>query len=224
MANTTNFNWETPDDTDLVKDGAAAMRTLGNSIDASFVDLKGGTTGQYLKKNTSTDLDFIWGDVSGGGMTLISTTSLSGSSVTLSSIPQTYNSLRMVIRDVYPTGASTARDLNLELNGTQSIYFTQRTSAAAENNSVNTSRMQIAYTVFPAANDNTVIVDFPNYAATNVWKVATSQHFNQSTSAPAYTQGVLTTAIRTTSAISSITIVFTAEDLAGGSVELWGIK
>ncbi len=51
MANTTNFNWETPDDTDLVKDGAAAMRTLGNSIDASFVDLKGGTTGQVLSKN-----------------------------------------------------------------------------------------------------------------------------------------------------------------------------
>ena len=60
MANTTNFGWETPDDTDLVKDGAAAMRTLGNSIDASFVDLKGGTTGQVLSKNSNTDLDFTW--------------------------------------------------------------------------------------------------------------------------------------------------------------------
>lgn len=60
MANTTNFGWETPDDTDLVKDGAAAMRTLGNSIDASFVDLKGGTTGQVLSKNSNTDLDFAW--------------------------------------------------------------------------------------------------------------------------------------------------------------------
>lgn len=60
MANTTNFGWETPDDTDLVKDGAAAMRTLGNSIDTSFVDLKGGTTGQILSKNSNTDLDFTW--------------------------------------------------------------------------------------------------------------------------------------------------------------------
>jgi len=60
MANTTNFGWETPDDTDLVKDGAAAMRTLGNSIDASFVDLKGGTTGQVLSKASNTDLDFTW--------------------------------------------------------------------------------------------------------------------------------------------------------------------
>jgi len=60
MANTTNFGWETPDDTDLVKDGAAAIRTLGSSIDTSLVDLKGGTTGQVLSKATGTDMDFTW--------------------------------------------------------------------------------------------------------------------------------------------------------------------
>lgn len=60
MANTTNFGWETPDDTDLVKDGAAAIRTLGSAIDTSLVDLKGGTTGQVLSKNTNTDMDFTW--------------------------------------------------------------------------------------------------------------------------------------------------------------------
>lgn len=60
MATTTNFGWETPDDTDLVKDGAAAIRTLGNSIDTSMVDLKGGTTGQVLSKNSNTDMDFTW--------------------------------------------------------------------------------------------------------------------------------------------------------------------
>ena len=60
MANTTNFGWETPDDTDLVKDGAAAIRTLGSSIDTSLVDLKGGTTGQVLSKATNTDMDFTW--------------------------------------------------------------------------------------------------------------------------------------------------------------------
>jgi len=60
MASTTNFGWETPDDSDLVKDGAAAMRTLGNSIDTSFVDLKGGTSGQMLTKASNTDLDYTW--------------------------------------------------------------------------------------------------------------------------------------------------------------------
>jgi len=60
MANTTNFGWETPDDTDLVKDGAAAIRTLGQAIDTSLMDLEGGTTGQVLAKNSNADMDFIW--------------------------------------------------------------------------------------------------------------------------------------------------------------------
>lgn len=60
MATTTNFGWDTPDDTDLVKDGAAAIRTALNGVDTSFVDLKGGTTGQILSKNSNTDLDYTW--------------------------------------------------------------------------------------------------------------------------------------------------------------------
>jgi len=60
MPTTSNFGWTTPADTDLVKDGAAAIRTLGNGIDTSFLDLKGGTTGQVLSKASNTDLDFTW--------------------------------------------------------------------------------------------------------------------------------------------------------------------
>lgn len=70
MPTTTNFGWTTPADTDLVKDGALAIRTLANGIDTSFLDLKGGTTGQILSKNSNTDLDFTWiandtGDITG---------------------------------------------------------------------------------------------------------------------------------------------------------------
>lgn len=36
MPTTTNNGWTTPADTDLVKDGAAAIRTLGNAIDATL--------------------------------------------------------------------------------------------------------------------------------------------------------------------------------------------
>jgi hypothetical protein len=60
MPTTSNFGWTTPADTDLVKDGAAAIRTLGNGVDTSFLDLKGGTTDQVLAKNSNTDLDFKW--------------------------------------------------------------------------------------------------------------------------------------------------------------------
>ena len=67
---TPNFNWPVPTSTDLVKDGATAIEALGDSIDASLVDLKGGTSGQVLSKNSNTDMDFVWvtdaaGDITG---------------------------------------------------------------------------------------------------------------------------------------------------------------
>ncbi len=61
MATTTpNFSWPVPTSTDLVKDGATAIEALGDSIDASLLDLKGGTTGQVLSKTSGTDMDFTW--------------------------------------------------------------------------------------------------------------------------------------------------------------------
>ena len=61
MATTTpNFGWSVPTSSDLVKNGATAIETLGDSIDASLLDLKGGTTGQVLSKTSNTDMDFTW--------------------------------------------------------------------------------------------------------------------------------------------------------------------
>lgn len=61
MATTTpNFGWAVPTSTDLVKDGAVAIEALGDAIDASLLDLEGGTTDQVLAKNSNTDMDFKW--------------------------------------------------------------------------------------------------------------------------------------------------------------------
>ena len=61
MATTTpNFGWAVTTSSDLVKNGATAIETLGDAIDASMVDLKGGTTGQVLSKASNTDMDFSW--------------------------------------------------------------------------------------------------------------------------------------------------------------------
>lgn len=71
MATTTpNFGWPVPTSSDLVKNGATAIEGLGDAIDASLLDLKGGTTGQVLSKASNTDMDFTWvtdaaGDITG---------------------------------------------------------------------------------------------------------------------------------------------------------------
>lgn len=81
MPTTTNFGWTTPADTDLVKDGALAMRTLGNGIDTSMAQLKGGTTGQILSKTSNTDMAFTWINNDQGDLTAIT----AGTGITVTS-------------------------------------------------------------------------------------------------------------------------------------------
>lgn len=72
MATTTpNFGWPVPTSTDLVKDGATAIEALGDGIDTSLVDLKGGTTGQLLAKASGTDMDFTWTSPNPGDITAV---------------------------------------------------------------------------------------------------------------------------------------------------------
>jgi len=121
MATTTNYGWTTPDDTALVKDGAAAIRSLGTSIDTTTKNLNPSTTLGDIEyrsstANTNTRLGIgstgqvltVNGGVpswatpaGGGGMTLLSTTSLSGTTTTISSISQSYTKLQIVFRDMF---------------------------------------------------------------------------------------------------------------------------
>jgi len=76
---TTNFGWDIPQSTDLVKDGATAIAALGQDIDTALVDLKGGTTGQVLAKASNTDLDYSWTTPQVGDITAVTAgTGISG--------------------------------------------------------------------------------------------------------------------------------------------------
>jgi hypothetical protein len=123
MPTTTNFGWTTPADTDLVKDGAAAIRTVAGNIDTSLVDLKGGTTGQYLQKNSNTDLDYVWSTVSTGGMTLISETVASAlSSLSFTSLGS-YKQLLLMYSGIRHSNNSTYFSVRFN-NDSTSVYYT----------------------------------------------------------------------------------------------------
>lgn len=80
---TTNYGWDIPQSTDLVKDGATAIATLGQDIDTSFVGLKGGTTGQVLSKTSNTDLAYTWVTPQVGDITSVTAgTGISGGGTT----------------------------------------------------------------------------------------------------------------------------------------------
>ena len=129
MATTTNYGWTTPDDTSLVKDGAAAIRTLGSSIDTSLVDLRGGTTGQVLRKQSNTQMDFEWAAPS-SGLTLINTTSFSAvSSQSINDVfSATYNAYRIILDLSYSaTGISLGLRLRVSGSDTSSAIYRKQT-------------------------------------------------------------------------------------------------
>jgi hypothetical protein len=106
MATTTNYSWTTPDDTALVKDGAAAIRSLGTAIDTTVftnagaavakatVDAKGdliagtadntvarlavGANDTVLVADSSTATGLKWGSVPGSTYAIFTDTKASG--------------------------------------------------------------------------------------------------------------------------------------------------
>jgi len=146
MATTTNYGWTTPDDTALVKDGAAAIRTLGSSVDTTTKNLNPettlgdlayrsstanvktrlglGTAGQVLQVNSGATAPEWATLASGGGLTLsqIATGTLSGSSVNLTGL-SSYDTV--IIAIVGGTWATANSDVRFRINGvsTGGLYY-----------------------------------------------------------------------------------------------------
>lgn len=67
-----------PTASDLVTDLPADFEVFGQAVDTALADLKGGTTGQVLTKNSNTDMDFVWSSEAGDISSVTATTPLTG--------------------------------------------------------------------------------------------------------------------------------------------------
>jgi hypothetical protein len=146
MATTTpNFGWPVPTSTDLVKDGATAIEALGDGIDTSMVDLKGGTTGQILAKATNADMDFAWITNDVGDITAITASSpLTGGGtsgdVTIGILSGTTSNLGAV--QLSTSVSSTSTSLAATASAVKSAY--DLANSAPISNPVINSAFQIA--------------------------------------------------------------------------------
>jgi hypothetical protein len=221
---TTNFGWDIPQSTDLVKDGATAIAALGQDIDTAMVDLKGGTTGQVLSKASGTDLDFSWSTVTSGGMTVLASGSLpTGAAVlTLSSISSAYNDLRLVVRNPYPfpyatfnndVTANIYNNVGFNLVGGTATTVGQLGAAALANWSGTVTTQQ----------SNAQIWNIYDYASTTAFKLWDSQSIAV-TSASALGFGAFKGAYRSTTQISRIDLLTGGGNFGGGTYILYGVK
>lgn len=214
---TTNFGWDIPQSTDLVKDGATAIATLGQDIDTAFVDLKGGTTGQFLAKASNTDLDYSWTTATSGGWTLISSGSLSGNVYTVSSIPSTYKDIRFVMMNGSASGGGV---LFLRLNGDSATNYYYSTINSTQNISyVNgNSNVQGVLDFNGISAGQGLIFEIYEYASTNIRKLYNEWQWNK-TNYDAKIGGY-----NSASAITSLSVQPQSSNWSAGTWQLWGIK
>jgi hypothetical protein len=241
MATTTNYGWTTPDDTALVKDGASAIRTLGSSVDTTTKALNPSTTLGDIEyrsstANTNTRLGIgstnqvltvtggvpAWADISAGGMTLISTTTMSGTSVTLSSIPQTYNSLFLVISEM--TWNTSNQHFTIKPNNADNAGAAMLDNASGILYDASAIKMSgSTATVFRVPANNAWTLQINNYKSTTGHKPFISYGGFQDENANNRFVGNFGK-INTTSAISSLVFSVGGQTLTAGTILLYGVK
>ena len=156
---TTNFGWDIPQSTDLVKDGATAIAALGQDIDTAFVDFKGGTTGQVLKKTSGTDLDVEWGAASGDFVKIASTSYSAVSSQAFDSVfSSTYRAYIVEIRETSSTNnLFTIRYRASGATDSTSNYNYQRAEFNSTTVSASRSLSNDSYGLFAFTSQNHVV-------------------------------------------------------------------
>lgn len=221
------FTWVTQDDANAIQN--TIVDAKGDLISATGNDVPArlavGTNGQILTADSTTSTGLKWANA-GGGMTLLSTTTLSGSTTSLTSISGAYTNLVLYLVNFY---ASSATTLNLQVNSVTSGYLgiTNYNSATVTgNDAANTTSIRPTnINFFRTVDDqNFSCIVFPLYsnstgrrlAVTNTTYVASS-HSGSVAEQVVYYCGL-------NSAITQIDIKTGSGTWSGGTAFLYGVK
>jgi hypothetical protein len=162
------------------------------------------------------------------GMTLLSTTSLTGASVSLSSISSAYKMLRLFIE--LPLNASDTWDTKMCFNGDTTANRHQNLSLSTDTTGVTGSFSQTSGSITYDGLDNTVVqtlvdITIPDYANSNTWKMAyVTSVGNNSTTTTNYNFKSNVIAYNQTTAISSLLFKPGSGNFTSGTIYCYGVK
>ena len=219
----TGSAWTNLDTTGMVN----PMTTTGDTIYASSgstpARLGIGSTGQVLTVSGGVP---SWATpAGGGGQTLLETITLSGASVTSSTISGSYNDLVLIIQNFRPV--NNGAHLQVRINSDSNTRYINQNFMPQ---TYNVGFSETAWIILLGQNNNASTqslgyVSIPSYSNTTTWKAAYSfGATNGDTTSTNVTSNMYKSYYNQTGAITSLTFLADSGNMTSGSVLIYGVK
>ena len=201
---------------------ATAITTAGDLIkgtgSGTFDRLGIGSSGQILTVSAGAP---AWATpAAGGGWTLLTSGSLptGASTVTLSSISQSYKNLRLLVKKMQ--NSTDATNFNMRWNGATTNYDWAWDTGVS---SMAQTSIRLMSNIDNTVQDGFTVIDIPDYANTTTYKFCIVNGWNTNTLTTSVSRNQYQGGTNSTSAISSITIFGeSGTNFDAGTYELYG--
>jgi len=223
---------------------SAIQTQINAQIPKSIVDAKGdiiaataadtvarlavGSNDQVLTADSSTATGLKWATPSSGGMTLINTggTTLTGSSVTIGSIPGTYKNLQIVMRNYKPSADGYNLGVRLNNNSTASTYRDfNPTQWNGFEGGFNTTSWDFGGAQDNGNDDGFSLMEIFDYTNTTTWKFARSfSAANHETNTSNIRYYEIRHFFKSFTAITEINFFAYSGTFTSGTVYVYGVK
>jgi len=202
----------------------AGTATVNTSASLALAQYEGG----QLYFNSTSDAIFIKGAgaaAASGGMTLLSTTTLTGASVTLSSISQSYKQLYLVFKNYLPATSGSYLTLNINSDTGTRYYAGDVYGQGAGTYTFNRTFFYMTSGAHNTVTQMTGFATFYDYTNTTTWKMATVSTFNNdATTSTSLRQNLMTEVFNQTGAITSLTLQPSSGNFTSGTILLYGVN
>ena len=198
---------------------------VGTGSDAASRLAVASTAGYLLAVDSGETTGLKWAAPSSGGMTLLSTTALTGSSVTISSINQSYKHLFVVVKDIYLNGID---DIGIRYNGDSGSNYSETMIRNIGNTLTGVNTASSNYWRLTVGSTNT---DWDNKSAASFWVLRYTDTSNiESVSSGKGFEGtnkafyVTESRYNASAAITSLTIRCTSQSFSAGTIYIYGVS